>query len=465
MKKILLIVLICITAGFAFSEEAQSETKEQISTLENQKPETESIFEDESESSTEEKKFDYTITFFNGTNNYFTMRQSDDNFMSFYEVLSDGIYNSFNDKNRVWSYYGNFLLDMFLYMPITHEEGHRSVLTAKNIGSVSQPIFNSSGAAYVKGVSDATLEELRSSDFPSFIRLYTAGLESDYSLKQKESAICAFNLGKVVEYTDFANKTYEEPIFKMEVLMRTLSIVFYETYGFIDKFRVNNGKASLSATSNEEENELERDIVGFDTYGMIYNLFEPDSEYKRYITFEMLNEEEKQFALRMSARTLFNFLNPLLFNKPYFTISDVITISGNMGYSLAPFGDYLEQNVYFKYKDFNFTLYSREFENRSSWSFGCGLGIVEYKPFNWLTLSADANFWMQPENLDFNTSAMVTGGAVELQTKFIFPSKIKNWIKGVGLNFAVLIKSAGFLPEAESLESDVNVNFGIVIRY
>ena len=50
MKKILLIVLICITAGFAFSEEAQSETKEQISTLENQKPETESIFEDESES-------------------------------------------------------------------------------------------------------------------------------------------------------------------------------------------------------------------------------------------------------------------------------------------------------------------------------------------------------------------------------------------------------------------------------
>ena len=42
-------------------------------------------------------------------------------------------------------------------IPLTHEEGHRAVLTTNHIGSVSNPFFNENLAAYVKGVSDQTL--------------------------------------------------------------------------------------------------------------------------------------------------------------------------------------------------------------------------------------------------------------------------------------------------------------------
>jgi hypothetical protein len=79
-----------------------------------------------------------------------------------------------------------------LFMPLTHEEGHRSILTSLGIGSISKPYFNSDGAAYVTGVTDATLSNLRDSSLPDYIRLHTAGLESDYCLN-KRAEILAFS--------------------------------------------------------------------------------------------------------------------------------------------------------------------------------------------------------------------------------------------------------------------------------
>ena len=54
-------------------------------------------------------------------------------------------------------------------MPLTHEEGHRSILTVNYVGSISQPFFNESGAAYVNGVTDQTLMDLRDNDLPTYI--------------------------------------------------------------------------------------------------------------------------------------------------------------------------------------------------------------------------------------------------------------------------------------------------------
>ena len=45
---------------------------------------------------------------------------------------------------------------------------------------------------YVDGVTDLTLENLRNTDFPDFIRLYTAGSESDYMMGNHEESLLAF---------------------------------------------------------------------------------------------------------------------------------------------------------------------------------------------------------------------------------------------------------------------------------
>ena len=106
------------------------------------------------------------------------MKQYDTNYLSAYRMLSRELVDRVS-----WPTATILQLGLTLFTaPLTHEEGHRSILTTKGIGSISRPYFDGNLAAYVEGVTDATLIALRDSDLPSYIRLHTAGLESDYVL-------------------------------------------------------------------------------------------------------------------------------------------------------------------------------------------------------------------------------------------------------------------------------------------
>jgi len=152
-------------------------------------------------------------------------------------------------------------------MAVTHEEWHRSILTNQGIGSISQPFFNLKGAAYVRGVTDNTLKGFRNNDLTSFIRMYTAGIESDYMMARRSEQLAACNMDTVsILYPDFI----------MRVLMTSgyeELAVFYEgaekRMNFSDIFIQNIQK---------EDDELERDIVGMNTFGAIHWIFYPDAE-------------------------------------------------------------------------------------------------------------------------------------------------------------------------------------------
>ena len=91
---------------------------------------------------------------------------------------------------------------------ISHEEGHRSVLTELNIWSISQPFSFDKGLLYVKGVSDETLINLRRNNLPDYVHLHTAGLESDYmSILELENFI-TFELDDLnhLKYDYFTSK-------------------------------------------------------------------------------------------------------------------------------------------------------------------------------------------------------------------------------------------------------------------
>ena len=81
----------------------------------------------------------------------YSMRQFNQNYLSCYRlsvrvlenVLSNG--DTINKKElRMSEIIQNLLLTSYL-MPLTHEEGHRSILTHLKIGSISVPYFNSHG--------------------------------------------------------------------------------------------------------------------------------------------------------------------------------------------------------------------------------------------------------------------------------------------------------------------------------
>lgn len=430
----------------------------------------------------EEKKltYIYTFPFYDGSKASFSMSQFDECYYStsrcFRRIFYDGI-----DKNleKDWSKIGlqtcGLLFGAFFCIPFTHEEAHRSILTYKGIGSVSQPIpvFQSlnifNGASYVKGVSDNTLKNLRDTDLPSFIRMHTSGIESDYILAQKAYCNIALGLDYVTSYTPRISKDtnyiYES---YDEYLLRTIAVI-----GYCFPPLINIMLDSKEKILKEEDNELERDIVGHDIYGMVHHLFNPSTDYSRYWDICELNDEERNFVKRIAYKSLLNIpmFSPLLWTKDFnIPINDKFTISWNTGAALAPFGDFIDEYVYLKYTGFelspiNLQIYFRQYQNRKKWFPAFGVKLVAFNPFNWLYIDFGCDLWFEPKRLDFNESNYDFGGAVRFATDIMLPLYNSDYIDSFGINLGVLWKSYGFLPEVEEHNSYFKLTCGISMQF
>ena len=416
--------------------------------------------------------------YYDGSFEYFPMKQFDDLYLSGYKLLTDLFYENnvastyvpkFTEtfKER-WAnvpkfipYLGLFLIDNFL-MGITHEEAHRSILTAKGIGSVSQPVIKfksiALGMAYIKGVSDESLKNLRDTDFSNFIRLHTAGNESDYCLSQKEYSKIVFEYG----YSDLFNcSTFLNGLY-IEYFTRLFSMVMYES------------SASSGGIDNmvEETNELDRDIVGDDICGMIHHLYHPDAEYHRYFSAKDFTSEEKKFAKRIAWKTLMNipFISPIWFNTFAFNIKDTVNLSFNTGYCLAPFGDFIDENIYVQIPKvlagpLNMSLTMRQYQNKTYWFPEFVFQCNEFSPLNFLTLNAQFNLWWQPKDFSFTTSKKDFGGAVSLGCN-IYPFKQNEGAKyNFGFNLNFLYKSEGFMLEINPLDQSFIFTCGLAVKY
>ena len=115
------------------------------------------------------------------------------------------------------------------------------------------------------------LKMLRDTDLPTYVRLHTAGLESDYAMLLREASLMNWHQeDKSVLYADY--------------LLRKISLVSYYCYGLF--------KADVNL--KEESDELKRDIVGHDVYGAIRHLHRPDMDFKRYTDYNDLSAEVEQ---------------------------------------------------------------------------------------------------------------------------------------------------------------------------
>lgn len=71
------------------------------------------------------------------------MEQFNQNYLSGYRYLSHLSQKTFGkNSTRLLQ-----MITSLIAIPLTHEEGHRSILTSQGIGSISQPILNNKGAA------------------------------------------------------------------------------------------------------------------------------------------------------------------------------------------------------------------------------------------------------------------------------------------------------------------------------
>ena len=114
----------------------------------------------------------YRLDMADGKNSLFTINQFNNLVLNGYRIGFGQIdYEKLTKKERLITNSSQLLISGLLTLPLTHEEGHRSVLTNLDIGSISSPYIDSKGVAKVIGVTDAVLKDLRDIDFPNYIRL------------------------------------------------------------------------------------------------------------------------------------------------------------------------------------------------------------------------------------------------------------------------------------------------------
>jgi hypothetical protein len=364
----------------------------------------------------------------------FTMRQFDQDYISLYRIASNQLNKAIENKRYV------ALVEVslgILFLPLTHEEGHRSILTALNIGSISQPFFNSKGVAIVSGVTDQQLKNLRDNDLPDYIRLHTAGLEADYALTKKVESLCAF------EEDDFKN-------LKWEYLFRKLAILQYYVSGLFH----------YNSDINEDADELKRDIVGFDTYGAIRHLNRPEMDFYRYTKYDDLTGTEKDFVKRIGYRSLLNLINPLIVGKDNFTISDSVKLNFGFGYTMVPFGDMVEENIWLLIHGTKVQINLNQFENKNSWFWGGGIGILDYPVCEKIKTSFAFNVWNQPKDLCFDSKEGKFGYSFELDAKYELFRNNSAAVKSLSLNLGFINKSSGFLLEEVYLSKHTGFRIG-----
>ena len=366
----------------------------------------------------------------------FTMRQFDEVSLSTYRLFSD-LLNS--NLKPVVSYAVQGAVVLLFFHGLTHEEAHRAILVGEDIGAVSHPFQLSERGGYVVGVTDATLQNLRDTKFPTFIRLHTAGFESDYMLATREETLMSQG-----------DESYKN--LAVEYLARKAGIIRYFTEGI---FKYNTDGA-------EEANELDRDVVGNDLYGAIRHLFRPTMEYTRYTRYADLTDEELGYLHRVQYRTFLNLANANVIGVTNFRVSDAVRLNVGLGHCMGPFGDFIDQKVWLAVKGkVKISGYLREFENRNRWFYGAGVGVNDYPVAGRVAVSAAVHYWNQPADLSFTALDGRPGGAVDVTGRYKVPLRHSTWLRSLSLDVGVIYKTAGFLPEELALGEHFAVRAGL----
>lgn len=370
----------------------------------------------------------------------FTMRQIDQDALSGYRLFAGLV--SRNTK-PVIGYIIQGLFDYGFFKTLTHEEAHRSILAGEDIGAVSHVFPFEKRTGYVDGVTDATLQNLRDTKLPTFIRLHTAGLESDYLLATREEALMAFGeespRNLIVEY-----------------LLRKVSLVRYLTEGLFHH----------DTDGPEEANELERDIVGNDVYGAIRHLFRPAMPYTRYTRLADLTGPERSYLKRVEGRAFLNLANPNVIGVTGFRLSKDMRVNVGLGHCLGPFGDFIDEKLWLAYRRaVKVTAYLREFENLDRWFLGAGVGITDCPVTGRVRVSAMAHYWNQPVDLGFTQRSGRAGGAIDLTGRNRFPLRSGGRVDDLSIDMGLIWKTAGFMPEELALGRHFGLRCGLTLGF
>ena len=331
------------------------------------------------------------------------------------------------------------VMQMPLGVSWLHEEYHRGVMTQYGVNSFNEVLLFKlgSGSIAVSHETDEDMAMLCDKHHPDFVRLMSAGHEAVVDLNRTLQANEFF----------YHQNLDNEVLYFMHNFQNLLYVLTCATGNGDDGMR----------ERNQVENTIEsRDFTGMDMNAWIHALCYPDKPYaargihpsgtgiNRYIMYDDIPENGKQYLKRSAGLDLFNFLSPMMFGFSRFRLGKTQEgpVYGNFAFRhyLTAFGDDVSLDLYSQTPRVNLYSSVHTYHNESHHYGGLELGLVDY-PLAGGRMQAGGTLmgWVQPEDMLFAASKGSFGGLARARLcytgGFLQPYaeagwKTKGWVAG-----------------------------------
>lgn len=334
-----------------------------------------------------------------------------------------------------------------------HEEWHRAVMNSYNISSFNDMNTFPFGQTLVSvnSIADTDLSRLKQQNNSDFLRLMTAGLEAQYELVknlQKVNFFYKLNLPLSISY-----------------FMNTLNNIAYVA--------TCSDPSSDSMTIEMEKEEgasiKKRDFTGLDFIAWAYDLSRPDEPYssrgihpsgsgiRRYRRTSDLTRDELEYLKKMGSMQLLNLVSPSLFFINSIQLTENLRGNFSLFHYLTPFGYDLGANIFTSFKNTDLFFALHNYHNNKTSTLGIETSLINHPltisgvPFS---ITPTVYIWMQPQDLQFKTSEVRTGGKIELSVASLHSKSIHPYI-------TLGAKSEGWVAGDIDLGSSLNVKAGL----
>jgi hypothetical protein len=362
-----------------------------------------------------------------------------------------------------------------------HEEWHRAVMSSHGINTfdtfavptnqlqaalADRFYIGSSGA--VIGVSDEQLAAFKAKSPGDYVRMSTAGIESQYvAVRQIER-----------DQFFFAGDDGFGPIRVVRAWNTgTLLLNVLTNVGYLAECASND---STTFTENDEKhdpkNVLARDFTGLDCDASVYDMFRPHEPYDargphpsgvgiaRFRDLAELSAAEKNYAQDTVVRAYIGLLDPALLNIAGVKLDDVVAgkplrITGRVAHMLTPIGSAVEVESLAQVAPFNLAAIARFTATPKGVLPSADLTLVRM-PFVFrlpgdmnvdarkslsfidptvVTVTLDAQGWVQPHDIIATSDDLRAGGLLRMDIGL-------QLIPNLELIASGMAKSEGFAP-------------------
>jgi hypothetical protein len=327
--------------------------------------------------------------------------------------------------------------------PLERVEPERELLAIKRIRSKYNPtIFNSYQNGYNYGLSNATMENFRQTDYHDFMRLHTIYNDEQYT----RARLIEEDLAKA----DLGNKN------------NWINGLLLYSPDLLDCRSSNLYFLQRAYSGNKSQNELDQPLIVNPNNSWVRYLYNPTDPYERNIT--TLSSIEAGYLRRSNWLSLQNLISPQMVGVKKIKLTDNTRFTFSLNYLRTVFGEMYEQNLWMMHNDNLSGIFIRQYVNHEHAGMGIGYKLYDTKLAKNLSLTTNLNYWNQPDQLSFYDQGFSQGFSLKQRIEFKFAEDKFIRRKNMSLFIGYDYKSKGYEPDNLYLAKNFDMQLGMRIN-